>query len=164
MLGERNYALKVAVGKEEDEYLITRHSQFKTPINVINVYGESETRASASEIVSRWHRIAYEIERIENKRESFILVGDLNKQLGREIKDNHKKASHGGKTLIDFLEKGKSVLFNSTNKGKNGPFTRYDPSCPDVDAKKSCLDLIIISRDLLRFVREVVIDKHLQLI
>ena len=31
-----------------------------------------------------------------------------------------------------------------------------------MDAKKSCLDLIIISRDLLKFVREVVIDKHLK--
>ena len=33
------HALKIGEGTGSDEFLITRHSQFKVPINVINIYG-----------------------------------------------------------------------------------------------------------------------------
>ena len=46
---------------------------------------------------------------------------------------------------------------------KGGPFTRYDPAAPNDDASKSCLDLIMISKELLKYVKEVVIDKKLNL-
>ena len=36
--------MKVKEGEENDEYVITRHSQFLTPVNIINVIGESECR------------------------------------------------------------------------------------------------------------------------
>ena len=38
------HTLKVKEGIEDDEYLITRHSQFVIPINVVNIYGEQEGR------------------------------------------------------------------------------------------------------------------------
>ena len=38
--------LKVSEGTEGNEYIITRHNQFKNPINVINVYGDVESRTS----------------------------------------------------------------------------------------------------------------------
>ena len=45
-----NSVLKVAEGTENDEFIITRHSQFSTPINIINVYGETESRCSEGEV------------------------------------------------------------------------------------------------------------------
>ena len=38
---ESHNVLKVTEGKE---YIITRHSEFITPINVINIYGNVESR------------------------------------------------------------------------------------------------------------------------
>ena len=32
--------LKINEGTEDNEYIVTRHSQFRKPINIINVYGE----------------------------------------------------------------------------------------------------------------------------
>ena len=34
--------VKIKEGQDNDEYLITRHSQFQTPINIISLYGEQE--------------------------------------------------------------------------------------------------------------------------
>ena len=39
-----------------------------------------------------------------------------------------------------------------------GPFTRFDPAKPE---RKSCIDLVIISRELLKYVHRLVIDKNL---
>ena len=36
------HTLKVFEGEDENEILITRHSQFVVPINVVNIYGEVE--------------------------------------------------------------------------------------------------------------------------
>ena len=53
-------ALKVTEGANDDEYIVTRHSQFITPINILNVYGETESRATNTEIKDRWERILKE--------------------------------------------------------------------------------------------------------
>ena len=44
---------------------------------------------------------------------------------------------------------------------EGGPFTRYDPSKPCEDAYKSCLDLIIVSKDLVAHIDQVTIDSDL---
>ena len=54
---DKLYAIKVDEGQDKDEFLITQHSQFLMPINVINVYGEKESRASSKDIEERWQRI-----------------------------------------------------------------------------------------------------------
>ena len=41
-----------------------------------------------------------------------------------------------------------------------GPFTRVDPADPDNDSKKSCLDLVIMSKKLFNFVDSMTIDKN----
>ena len=38
--------VRVEEGSEDNEFIITRHSQFLIPINVINVYGQQEARMS----------------------------------------------------------------------------------------------------------------------
>ena len=43
---EKNYAIKTDEGSGKDEFIISRHSKFQKPINVINCYGEIESRSS----------------------------------------------------------------------------------------------------------------------
>ena len=43
-------ALKVFEGSNDDEMLITRHGQFMTAINVINIYGSQEARSGKDKI------------------------------------------------------------------------------------------------------------------
>ena len=56
--------LKVSEGKESNEYIVTRHSQFSTPINIINVYGSQECRVSKETIKNQWDEIMMEVKRI----------------------------------------------------------------------------------------------------
>ena len=155
--------MKVKDGTDDDEFIITRHSQFNIPINIINIYGEVESRTKKNEVEDRWFRIVSKLKKIELQGEYAIIIGDLNKHVGNLIKDNNDKVSFGGKLIKEFLSTKKYVLLNSTSKMKGGPFTRYDPAAPNDDASKSCLDLIMISKELLKYVKEVVIDKKLNL-
>ena len=56
---ESQFCLKVDEGENNDEFIITRHSQFQKPINIINVYGEQEGRNSNQDIEERWLRICH---------------------------------------------------------------------------------------------------------
>ena len=112
-----NDCLKVSEGTDTSEYLITRHSQFLTPINIINVYGEQENRTPANEVEENWNKIANEIVKIESKGESFILIGDLNKHLPTFKEQHNGKVSVGGKHLQEFIDNNESVqtLFADTD-------------------------------------------------
>ena len=161
ILDDSKHALKVKEGIEGDEFLVTKHSQFRVPINVFNIYGEVESRFKNHDIEDKWFRIISEIKKIELLGEHVLLIGDMNKHVGNIVKDNHEKMSHGGKLIRELLNTKKYILVNSTNRVKGGPFTRYSPSNPNDNESKSCLDLIIVSRDLFKHVDEVVIDKEL---
>ena len=78
---EKHYVVKTDEGCDKDEFIITRHNQFRTPINVINCYGEIESRSSRNNIEERWHRLLEKIVRIESSGESLIFIGDLNKMV-----------------------------------------------------------------------------------
>ena len=156
---DSNHELKVKDGPDNDEYIITRHSQFIVPINIINVYGETENRTKNSDVEDRWYRIVTELKKIEYKGEFSVLIGDMNKHVGDVIKGNHTKVTFGGQLIREILKTKKYVLLNSTNKVRGGPFTRYNPAAPEDDDLKSCLDLILISKELLKYVDEIVIDK-----
>ena len=153
--------LKVKDGPDNDEYVITRHSQFSVPINIVNVYGETENRAKNNEVEDRWYRIVTKLKKVEYKGEYSVVIGDMNKHVGDIIEGNHEKVTHGGKLIRELLNTKKYVLINSTNKVKGGPFTRYDPAAPNEEDSKSCLDLIMVSRELLKYVKELIIDKNL---
>ena len=64
--------------------------------------------------------------------------------------------------LKEFLNDEKYILVNATDKVVNGPYTRYDPSDPENEEKKSALDLVIVSRELFKYIGKVEIDKHLK--
>ena len=112
-------------------------------------------------IKEHWNEVLEEIIKIETKRENLILLGDFNKHIGEVIEGNHSKTTEGGKLIKDLLRDDRYVLLNSLReKVKGGPFTRVDPADPNNDDKKSCLDLIIVSRSLVKYVESVEIDSQ----
>ena len=155
---EAHDALKVTEGIEKDEYIVTRHGQFEVPINIINVYGEIESRQTHQNIQDRWDRILAELAKVEMKGEFGLLMGDLNKHVGNLVEGNTDYVSFGGQLVRNLIETGKYILVNGTDKARGGPFTRYDPARP---GKKSCIDLVILSKELLKYVHRLEIDKHL---
>ena len=160
---EASHAIKVKEGQDTDEFVITRHSQFDPPINIINVYGESECRNSHIEIQARFSRLVQEIKRIESVGEYIVVCGDLNKHVGNLVPGNHSKISYGGALVRDFISFNPYVLLNSHPKSEGGPFTRYDPSIPNDISAKSCLDMIIVSEELSKYVSKVTVDKEFKM-
>ena len=63
-----------------------------------------------------------------------------------------------GKIVLDMIEAEDHVLVNSQEVVKNGPFTRFDPKEPKDPNKKSLLDYIIVSRNLLEYINELEVD------
>ena len=58
---DKHSFVKVSEGENEDEFIITRHSNFLMLLNVINIYGEQENRATTPEIQDRLGRLLGEI-------------------------------------------------------------------------------------------------------
>ena len=159
---EKVHALKTDEGEDKDEFIVTRHSQFYPAVNVVNIYGEIESRNSRSDIEARWNRIMEIVSRIKSRNEWVLIIADLNKAVGNKsngVDGNHEKVSFGGKLVHKLLETEDYVLVNNTEKCKGGPFTRYDPSDPSNESKMSCLELVIVNKELFEHVEELVIDK-----
>ena len=154
--------LKVSEGTTE-EYLVTRHGQYDPAINVINLYGAKESCQTIEEIREGWEAVLQEVIKIEAKKESAIIIGDLNRHISDDlIKENHKKSSVAGKLLLEFVANGNYVVVNSLECVEGGPFTRFDPSDPTNNTKKSVLDLAIISKNLVQYVNKFKIDQNLE--
>ena len=87
--------LKVGEGSGSNEFIITRHSDFLVPINIINIYGEQENCTPSNVIKEHWDEIVEEIIKIEARGEMVVLMGDANKHVGDIIEGNHDKVSNG---------------------------------------------------------------------
>ena len=101
-------------------------------------------------ILERWQRLLLDLKKIE--------ASDMNRKIGNYdlgVAGNNPEVSYGGSLLRDLLANGEYVLVNNTKNVSGGPFTRFDPANP---MKKSLLDLIIISRSLLKYLDELTID------
>ena len=95
----------------------------------------------------------------EAKNESIIVIGDLNRHISNEMmKGNHKKITLAGRLLNDFVSNSDYV--NSLDCTEGGPFTRFDRSEPLNIEKKSTLDLVIVSSNLVQYIDKLKIDKH----
>ena len=68
---------------------------------------------------------------------------------------NHEKVSYGGQYIRDFVKEKDCVILNNIAVG--GPWTWVKRGNENV---RSCLDIAISSRNLLPFVKSVVIDKE----
>ena len=152
---DRLHTLKSHDENEGHEMLVTRHNQFSVPINIINVYGQVESKCTSTVINEKWTALLEQVKKIESKGELLVMIGDLNTHVGDTINGNKLKVSCRGMLVRQFLESGDYVLLNSTDKVKNGPFTRIDPS----DAtNQSALDLCIVSKELVGYVDSILID------
>ena len=80
---EKLSAIKVDEGLDKDEFILTRHGQFSPPINILNIYGEIESRSNKYEIEERWNRILAIVSSIESRNEALVLIGDI--MVWREI-------------------------------------------------------------------------------
>ena len=159
---EKLSTLKICEGEDKDEFIVSRHSQFMKPINVINCYGEQESRTEKGVIEEKWARLTKVLKDIDTRNEEEILIGDLNKLIGNNesgIKENHPKVSFGGKLVLELVADGNYHLVNSSEKCEGGPFTREEPNNPDI---KSCLDLVLVSRGLVQYIEALKIDKRKQ--
>ena len=154
--------VKIKEGLETDEYLITRLDHVSPPINILNVYGGQESRMTRQEILDNWMRIKAEISEIKDREEGLILIGDLNRAIGSDalgIRGNHATVSYGGTLVRELLEDEDYCLANNLDLVEGGPFTwvsRVDRSI------QSCLDLVILSTNLLPFLTKMVVDTKQQ--
>ena len=80
------------------------------------------------------------------------MCGDMNKHLGEKIIEGNIKKPHGRKLSPEFLSEKEYILVNATDLVIGGPFTRYVPSDANNEERRSCLDLVIISKELSNYV------------
>ena len=74
------HTLKSHEGEGNNEFIVTRHSNFGTALNIINVYGCQESRSNKDEIHEHWVALTKEISNIESKKENVcISVKGVNK-------------------------------------------------------------------------------------
>ena len=74
----KSHTVKISEGKNENEYLVTRLDNIKPAVNIINVYGKIEDRMEDLEILESWGEIKREIDDIQARHESCIVLGDFN--------------------------------------------------------------------------------------
>ena len=156
----KHNTMKVAEGKEEDEYIITRIDNTIPEINIINIYGTQESKTSKDEIEHGWYRLLKEIHDIENRNEAVILIGDMNRHVGNGeygIRGNISKISHGGQLIQEMIKDGQYILINHLDLVKGGPWTFVDRQDNN---RKSCLDLAIMSVALNPYLKTAVIDSE----
>ena len=150
--------MKVKEGENDDEYIITRLGHTNPAINIINIYGGIEDKMEDEEVIGNWERVKRDLEDIQSRNESTIIIGDLNRAIGADqlgVKGNKPKISKGGRMVRELLEEGEYVLLNNTEKAVGGPWTWVSRSEETV---KSCLDLVIVSADLEPFLESMTVD------
>ena len=154
--------LKVKEGEEKEEYLITRLDHVRPPVNIINVYGGQESRMTKEEILESWSQLRREIKDIEEREEGLVCIGDFNRAVGNDtlgVAENHPQVSFGGELIRELLEDDRYILLNNSKVTEGGPWTwesRLDQSI------KSCLDLCIMSANLVPYTTKMLVDSRLK--
>ena len=156
----RQNTVKTGEGSEGDEYLITRLNHVRPALNIINIYGENESRAGPTKVLESWLRLKRDLDEINGRGEMTLCMGDMNRAIGAGeygVKGNKEQISAGGELIREhMLKTGEFVLLNNLSLTEGGPYTWVQPGKEEV---KSCLDLALASANLAPFVRNVVIDK-----
>ena len=154
----RQHVVKVSSNSEGDEYLVTRLENVEPALNIVNIYGQIEGRAGGKEnLLESWGRILKELSMIEARGEGVLILGDLNRAVGSGelgVPGNSPTVSYGGKMVRDLLASEEYCLLNGLALAEGGPWTREDPG----DGGLSCLDLAIVSRNMLPFVKKMKVD------
>ena len=109
-------------GQEGDEYIITRFDHVVPALNLVNIYGQQESRSSKDEISASWLRLQKDLEEIDDRGEALLLIVDVNRAVGSDqwgVTDNHDRVSHGGQLIRDMLREKDNVILN--NMAVGGP-------------------------------------------
>ena len=130
---------------------------------MVNCYGE-QRKCTKKEVEEKWQRLHQELENIRARNEFCCLAGDLNKLIGNSdlgVPGNHAEVSLGGRLLKEMLASRNWFLVNGMGKEvvTGGPFTRLDPATGNL----SCLDLFIVSKELMPYVVKLEIDSERKL-
>ena len=161
------HAVKVKEGEDDDEFLITRLGHVVPAVNILNIYGGIESRMSKQKVLENWVRVMKEINLVRERNEGLIIIGDLNRAVGSVIEGNSSTVSPGGQLVRDLLEqeqegqeeeeehKKEYFLLNSSNIAEGGPWTWVSRADSSI---RSCIDLCIVSANLMPYVTKVVID------
>ena len=92
--------------------------------------------------------------------EGLVCIGDYNRAIGNDylgVAGNHCPVSFGGELVRELLEDDNYVLLNNSTVTEGGPWTwesRADKSI------KSCLDLCIMSANLVSFATKMIVDSQ----
>ena len=128
-------------------------------LNVVNVYGENESRAGSQRILEAWIRLKDDLDKIKKRGEMILIMGDMNRAIGRGrwgVKGNTPTVSPGGQMIREqLLQTEEFTLLNNLELAKGGPFTWVQPGR---EKASSCLDLALASANLVPFVASLVID------
>ena len=154
----KEHAIKVSDNIEGDEYIITRLENVQPALNIFNIYGLIESRTSQENILESWARIKKELAMIEARGEAVLIIGDLNRGVGGGelgVAGNKEKISFGGQLVRDLIDSEEYVIVNNLGLAEGGPWTWVDPADPQ---HRSCLDLAIVSQNLLPFVTDMKVD------
>ena len=128
-------------------------------LNIINIYGCIEEKKSNDDILESWTQIKKELNKIKERDEAVIIIGDTNRAVGCDkngVVGNKSKISYGGGLVRDLIESGDYFMMNSLDLVEGGPWTREDPAFGTM----SCLDLAIGSANLRDCVVRMVVDKE----
>ena len=154
----KQHAVKVADNIEGDEYIITRLESVQPALNIFNIYGLIESRASQEDILESWGRIKKELALIEIRGEAVLMSGDFNRAVGGGelgVAGNKEKISFGGQLIRDLIDSEEYVILNNLDLSEGGPWTWVDPADP---SHMSCLDLAIVSKNMLPYVTGMRVD------
>ena len=150
----KQYAVKVKEGEDKDEYIVTRLNNVVPAINIINVYGGTESRMTKQEVLENWTKLKKEITEIKEREEWLVLIGDLNRAIGSGslgVEGNHQGVSYGGGLVRELLDGDRKEYFlvNGLKETEGGPWTWVSRADSRV---KSCIDLVIVSANLRPYV------------
>ena len=126
----------------------------------LNVYKGQESRMTTKEILENWLRLMKDVDDIMKRGEGVVIIGDFNAAIGKGIlgvKENHvhERVSYRGKLIHELLKEKEIFLVNSMEIQEKGPWTWESRSDPN---KKSCLDLVMVSENLLPYLSSLLVD------
>ena len=88
-----------------------------------------------------------------------LIAEDANAKLGHEwIRDDPHSMSENGKLLAEMIQRQGLFVVNTSEKCKGGPITRCRTISDKIKQEASCIDFIIISKDLAKDLENALID------
>ena len=142
--------------KDDTEILTVEANMENKKIRIINGYGPQEDD-DIQDILGFWQDFEGEVIKAKDDGCFILIEMDANAKVGRDIitGDNHIMSSNG-KLLLDVIDRQDLVIANSLDICK-GVVTRVREF--ENRAEKSTIDYIIICRELVKYMSEMVIDE-----